>query len=500
MKKWSLGLGIIGFWAASIAFAEAPTAEVSAPPPTAVSSPEQTAEPAAASPTSGSKKKSAASSPQTKTADQTSHEASFQAPSQKDGNQSDLLAPNSSSEDFQAPLNKFGAVDANANVPYSLQVPTSSASSLIPSPIATASATWPNRVPAKPVLNAKSYILIDATSGQVIAEDKANERLPPASITKLMLLYVLDHSLANKEMTLDQTLTVPTVAWATGGSRMFLKPNEKVKLQDLIYGVIVDSGNDAAVTIATTVAGTQEAFVGMMNHQAKVLGLENTHYTDVMGLPAPGHFTTARDLAVLGSRLLKDYPQYSAWYGVKSFTYNGITQENFNKLLFIYPYAIGLKTGSTNSAGYSLVSAAEKPGNPMKLVAVVLGTGSRDNSANESKALLEYGFRNFQTALLYKNHEKVTVANVPNGENTSLPVGVNKDFYVTFPMNAQKQLVAQVELMPNLKAPIQAGDVLGTLVIKLDGKIATSTEVIALQDLKSQSFWQKIGRKMQHWI
>jgi D-alanyl-D-alanine carboxypeptidase (penicillin-binding protein 5/6) len=469
MKKWFLGLTVIGITTASIAIAQTETTPAAVH---ATVSPDQTA---------------------------SSNSSEETHPPASNGNAKSSLNSPSSEEEFKAPLNKLGAVDVNANVPYELQVPPSTSSTL-PEAMTTGSTTWPNRVPTQPILNAKSYILIDATSGQILAADKANDRLPPASITKLMLLYVLDHSLVNKDISLDQTLTVPTIAWATGGSRMFLKPNETVKLQDLISGIIVDSGNDAAVTVATTLAGTQEAFVAMMNHQAQLLGMDNTHYTDVMGLPAPGHYTTARDLAVLGSRLLKDYPQFSSWYSQKSFTYNGITQENFNKLLFIYPYAIGLKTGSTNSAGYSLVSAAQKPGNPMLLVAAVLGTGSRDNSANESKALLEYGFRNFETVELYKNQQKVTVASVPNGETTSIPVGVNKDFYVTFPAGSQKNLIAQVELIPNVTAPVQAGQILGNLVIKLDGKIATTTPVVALKDLNTASVWQKIGRKVQNWI
>jgi D-alanyl-D-alanine carboxypeptidase (penicillin-binding protein 5/6) len=403
------------------------------------------------------------------------------------------------SESASPPLNKYGAVDANANVPYEVQVPPIDPS-LAPAPLNTASNTWPNRVPKAPILKAKSYILIDATSGQIIAESQANDRLPPASITKLMLIYVLDHALAKKEFTLDQTLTVPTVAWATGGSRMFLKPNEKVKLQDLISGVIVDSGNDAAVTIATAVAGTQEAFVALMNEQAEVLGMDNTHYTDVMGLPAPAHYTTARDLAVLGAHLLQDYPQYVPWFGVKSFTYNGITQENFNKLLFIYPYAIGLKTGSTNTAGYSLVSAAQKPGNPMQLVGVVLGTGSRDNSANETKALLEYGFRNFETRKLYSEGQVVTTTPVLKGKALSIPVGVTKDFYVTLPMGAEKAVSAQAEITPQLTAPIHKGQTLGKLVIKLDGKVATETDLIALEEVGTQSIWQKMGRAVKRWL
>jgi D-alanyl-D-alanine carboxypeptidase (penicillin-binding protein 5/6) len=404
-----------------------------------------------------------------------------------------------STEIASPPLNKYGAVDANATVPYEAQVPPIDPS-LMPAALNTASNTWPNRVPNAPSLKAKSYILIDATSGQIIAESQANDRLPPASITKLMLVYVLDHALAKKEFTLDQTLTVPTVAWATGGSRMFLKPNEKVKLQDLISGVIVDSGNDAAVTIATAVAGTQEAFVALMNEQAQELGMDNTHYTDVMGLPAPAHYTTARDLAVLGAHLLQDYPQYASWFSVKSFTYNGITQENFNKLLFIYPYAIGLKTGSTNTAGYSLVSAAQKPGNPMQLIGVVLGTGSRDNSANESKALLEYGFRNFETRKLYSPGQEVTTTPVLNGKVLSVGAGVRKDFYVTLPKASEKAVVAQAEIAPQLTAPLHKGQWIGKLVVKLDGKVATETDLMALEDVGVQSIWQKMGRKIKSWV
>ncbi len=405
----------------------------------------------------------------------------------------------SEAETGQAPLNKYGAVDATANIPYDIQVPATPAS-FVPPNIVPANTAWETRVPKAPTLAAKSYMLIEANSAQILAAEHANDRLPPASITKLMLVYVLDHSLANKDISLDQILSVPTVAWATGGSRMFLKPNDKVSVEDLISGVVVDSGNDAAVTLATAIAGTQEAFVALMNHQAEVLGMSNTHFADVMGLPAPAHYTSARDLAVLGEHLLQDYPQYVSWFGVKSFTYNGISQENFNKLLFIYPYAIGLKTGSTTAAGYSLVSAAQKPGSPMQLVGVVLSSGSRDNSANESKALLEYGFRNFETEKLYSQGQPVTNTPVLNAQELSVPLGVSKDFYVTFPKGAEKSLVAQVAINPGLSAPIQKGQALGTLIITLDGKTLTTSPLVALKEDALQSIWQSIGRKLRSWV
>ncbi|NCX94419.1 MAG: D-alanyl-D-alanine carboxypeptidase [Gammaproteobacteria bacterium] len=367
-------------------------------------------------------------------------------------------------------------------------------------PVVSLQDEWPTLVPPAPQLSAKSYILVDVNSGQVLAAMNPNLRLPPASITKLMLAYILEHAVASGNPKLDDIVSVPEVAWATGGSRMFLKPGDKVKLQDLILGTIVDSGNDAAVTIATLLGGTQEAFVGMMNQRAQALGMTNTHFTDVMGLPAPDHYTSARDLGVLAQHVVAEYPQYLSWFGQKFFTYNGIKQANFNRLLFIYPYAQGLKTGSTDAAGYSLVSAAKDPDQNMQLVGVVLGAGSRDQSAEESKALLMYGFRFFKTQLLYRANQTVTEAKISHGAVPQVPVGVSQDFYISYPVSAQKDLKAQVQLNTTLNAPIKQGDVMGTLTITLQKKVLKTIPVVALKDVQEGSWWQSVSDKLSHWF
>ncbi|MDA7742567.1 D-alanyl-D-alanine carboxypeptidase, partial [Francisellaceae bacterium] len=260
----------------------------------------------------------------------------------------------------KAPLNKYGAVNVDAQVPVNIQVPTAPKNFKAPA-VHSAVSLWSNLVPAQPKLDIKSYLLMDAKTGHVIASDHANKRIAPASLTKLMLLYIVEQQLKNGTLTLNQKLTVPTVAWATGGSRMFLKPKTEVSVKELIKGVIVASGNDAAVTLAVNIAGTQSAFVGMMNIEAKKLGMTNTHFSDVMGLPAPNLYSSARDLAMLARHVVLDYPEYYHFFKVKYITYNGIKQPNFNKLLFIDQYADGLKTGSTKAAGYSLIGSEKRP-------------------------------------------------------------------------------------------------------------------------------------------
>ncbi len=397
------------------------------------------------------------------------------------------------------PLNSYGAVDMKANVPLSAQVPAKPTGFVDPvvTPLST---IFSKNVPIPPSLNSKSYLLMDANTGAVIATNNPNERLAPASLTKLMLLYIAEQELAQGQIHLDDMVTVQPVAWATGGSRMFLKPGAQVAVRDLISGIIVDSGNDAAVTLALHMAGTQDAMVNLMNQQAAQLGMTNTHFSDVMGLPAPNHYSTAYDFGLLASAIVTQYPQYLSWYGQKWFSYNGIKQPNFNKLLFIYPYAQGLKTGSTSSAGFSLVSAAKMPNNNMQLVGIVLNTPSGDDSAADSKALLTYGFNFFTTKKIYDAGQTLNSARVYFGQDKQTPVGLSSALNVTLPSSVTAELSAKLTLQPRLEAPITQNQTVGKIDILLNNQVIESVPAVALKANPSGSIWRRISDQISSWF
>ena len=260
--------------------------------------------------------------------------------------------------------------------------------------------------PAAPALNAKAYILIDVNSGKIIAEKNSEERLPPASLTKMMTLYVVSNALHHEQIHLNDSVRVSREAWKIGGSRMFIKEGQQVSVEDLLKGIIVDSGNDACVAMAEHIGGTENAFTDIMNQQAQNLGMTNSHFTDSTGLPDSNLYTTAKDLAILGRALVTDFPQYYSWYKQKWFTYNGIRQPNRNRLLWRDNQVDGLKTGHTAEAGFCLVSSAKRDN--MRLLAVVLGEPNDSSRADDSEKLLNYGFRFFETHQLYKSGQSIT--------------------------------------------------------------------------------------------
>ena len=397
--------------------------------------------------------------------------------------------------DAKPPLNKYGAVDVNTNVPLNVQVPPAVAAKP-QAKLATMASQWPNQVPPQPELKLASYILMSAKTGKVLAAYNANKPLPPASLTKLMLMYIVQQQIAAKLIQLDDKFTVPTAAWATGGSRMFLQPKEQVSVRNLISGVLVDSGNDAAVTLATNIAGTQGAFTDMMNQRAKNLGMTNTHFTDIMGLPAPAHYSTAYDMAKLGRAIVSEYPQDLSWYAQKWFSFNGIKQPNFNKLLFIYQYADGLKTGSTKAAGYSLVSTAKMPNNNMRLIGVVMGASSANASATASKALLSYGFRNFTTQTFYPAHKTLTEAKIFMGNKPSFPVGTEQALTLTYPKAIANKIKAKLVLKSPIEAPITKGTSVGSIIVSYKGKTITTAPAYALSSVAKGNIWQRFKSKI----
>lgn len=384
-----------------------------------------------------------------------------------------------SDKQYSPPLNKFGAVDVKAHVPLAEQVTPKPAGFTDPV-LDPLTKRWPETIASPPELNVASYILMSATTGSILAAYNANKRLPPASITKLMLIYIVAQDIQNGSLKLDDVVKVPEVAWATGGSRMFLKPNMKVSVKQLIQGILVDSGNDATVTLAMHIAGTQSAFVDMMNRQAKLLGLVNTHFTDVMGLPAPAHYSSARDLAILARAIVTQYPQYQSWFSQKSFTFNNIKQYNYNKLLFIYPDADGLKTGSTNSAGFSLVGTAKQPDNPMRLISVVLNAPNAQASATDSKTLLIYGFRSFKDVTLYPSRSTLQKLRVYGGKHKMVDVGVEKKLVVTIPKQSNMKPKTHLVLNDGIHVPIKMNQVVGKVEVTLDDTVIKTVPAVSL--------------------
>jgi D-alanyl-D-alanine carboxypeptidase (penicillin-binding protein 5/6) len=314
--------------------------------------------------------------------------------------------------------------------------------------------------------------------------------MAPASLTKLMTLYVVSNALKNGQIHLDDQVRVSKKAWQTGGSRMFIQVNTLVSVQDLLKGVIVDSGNDATVALAEYVAGSEDAFVNLMNQQAQQLGMNNSHFTDCNGLPDPNHYSSPRDFAILARHIVNDFPEYYPWYSQKSFTYNNITQSNRNRLLWAYPYADGLKTGHTDDAGYCLVGSAKKDG--MRLISVVMHAPSDHLRAEDSMSLLTYGFRFYKTYKLYTAGETIIDARVWKGQASRIPVGVMQNVYVTLPIGQYEKLQAATALNTPLNAPITKGATVGELKLTLDNKPVMQLPLVALQDNPKGSLWSRM--------
>lgn len=345
-------------------------------------------------------------------------------------------------------------------------------------------------IPASPKIAANSYLLQDFNSGKILAEKNADELLPPASLTKIMTVYVVFHELRNGHLTLDEMATISEKAWQTPGSRMFVEVNKQVKIEDLLKGVIIQSGNDASVALAEHVAGDESTFAALMNQHAQRLGMKNTHFNNSTGLPHPDHLTTARDLAILTRALIKEFPEYYQWDSEKEFTYNGITQQNRNKLLWRDESVDGVKTGHTEEAGYCLVASAQRDN--MRLVSVVMGTASENARANETQSLLNYGFRFFETFLLYKGNEVLTETRVWKGSEKNLPLGLAEDFYVTIPRHHYNDLKAVMSTQKKISAPIKKGETVGSVNVALAGQTIAEKPLIALKPMEKGNVFRRI--------
>ncbi|MXR36981.1 D-alanyl-D-alanine carboxypeptidase family protein [Craterilacuibacter sinensis] len=345
-------------------------------------------------------------------------------------------------------------------------------------------------VPPVPAIAGKAYYLTDFHSGETIASLNPDQRIEPASLTKLMTAYLTFKALKEKRLTLDQTLTVSQQGWKTEGSRMFLDPKVPAKVDDLIKGMIVQSGNDACVTLSEAIAGSEEVFAQLMTAEAKRLGMKDTNFQNSTGLPGDAHYTTAHDLGVLATSIIRDFPQFYQIYSMKSFTYNGITQPNRNLLLYRDPNVDGMKTGFTNSAGYNLIASSHRDGR--RVVSVVVGTASPEARAVESSKLLNYGLQFFETPKLYEADKAVSEVSVYKGEDSKLAIGFNHNVYATVAKGQTSKLKADLTTMQPVIAPIKKGQTVGKLVVSLDGKVVHEEPVVALKDVAEGGFFSRL--------
>ena len=344
----------------------------------------------------------------------------------------------------------------------------------------------PSLIPAPPQIAAKSWILMDADSGEIITEHNADERLPPASLTKLMTSYVLSYWLENGQVTNDDMVTISNNAWAQnpvfkGSSLMWIEVGKQVALGDLHRGIVVSSGNDATVAVAEYIAGSEKSFAEVMNQHAYQLGMKNTHFVNSHGLPHEDHYSSARDMALLAKGILQ-YPKAYALYSEKEYTYNGIRQTNRNRLLWSDPSVDGLKTGHTEAAGYCLVSSAEREG--MRLISVVMGAKSESARERETQRLLAYGFRFFETHHLYTAGTELSTSRVWKGAADAVSLGVKDEVYLTIPRGKHNDLEATLSVDEVMTAPVSEGQEYGELVVSLEGEELVRAPLVALQNVE----------------
>lgn len=358
----------------------------------------------------------------------------------------------------------------------------------------------PVAIPDAPKFPVKSAILIEHSTGQVLADQDANARVEPASITKVMAAYVLFHELRAGRLTLEQEVRVSENAWkrGLGGSRMFVKANSSVPAKDLLLGLIVQSGNDATIALAEHVAGTEEAFVQQMNAWAKRLGMNDSNFTNSPGLPDPEHYSTAHDIARLSRAMIDEFPEYYTWYATPEYTYNGIRQYNRNALLRRDESVDGIKTGHTSAAGYCLASSAKR--GDMRLIAVIMGSKSEQTRAQESQALLNYGFRFFEAHKLYSAGQTLAEPKLWKGESETVPLGIAEDLLVVIPRGQYDKLKAHMSVPSLLIAPIESGRALGKVEVSLQGKAVAERPLVALQAGPEGGLWRRMADGFWLWF
>jgi D-alanyl-D-alanine carboxypeptidase (penicillin-binding protein 5/6) len=353
-------------------------------------------------------------------------------------------------------------------------------------------------IPQAPIIGAKSYLLIDGNTGAELAALKPDQRLAPASLTKLMTAYAVFRALDEGQIALDDLVTVSEKAWRTQGSRMFIEVGSRVSVEQLLLGMIVQSGNDASVALAEHTAGTESVFAQVMNQYAAQLGMTASNFKNTTGLPDADHYSSARDVAILARAIIKEFPQYYDWYSVKSYKYNDIEQQNRNALLFRDESVDGMKTGRTDEAGYCLVSSAERDG--MRIISVVLGTASAKSRTDGSQALLNFGFRFFETRLLYRAGEEVASARIWKAQKETTPLGLPDDLYVTIPRGSFEKVDSELNMPATLIGPVAEGQPLADLSVSLNGNELINMPLRALESNPDGSFWQRTRDGVKLWF
>ncbi|MCH1448661.1 MAG: D-alanyl-D-alanine carboxypeptidase [Litoricolaceae bacterium] len=347
-------------------------------------------------------------------------------------------------------------------------------------------------IPAAPKLQASGYLLVDATNGEILVEYNAEEPLPPASLTKMMTAYIAEREITEGRLSFDDQVPVSVKAWKTGGSRMFIREGTEVRLEDLLRGIIIQSGNDASVAVAEYIAGSEDVFADVMNQTAISLGMTNTQFKNATGLPEDGHYTTAKDLSVLAARIIQDFPDTYPIYQEKNFTYNGIKQANRNSLLFRDPSVDGLKTGHTEEAGYCLVASAERDG--FRLISVVMGTASEKAREQETTKLLQYGFRYFSGKTVFAAGEPLpeSARKVWFGEMESVDLAPTEPLYVTLPLGRESAIQATLDAPDTLDAPLEAGTVVGTVKIMLGERVLAESPVAVAEAVPEGGLFKRL--------
>ena len=347
-------------------------------------------------------------------------------------------------------------------------------------------------IPAAPKLQASGYLLVDATNGEILVEHNAEEPLPPASLTKMMTAYIAEREITEGRMSFDDQVPVSVKAWKTGGSRMFIREGTEVRLEDLLRGIIIQSGNDASVAVAEYIAGSEDVFADVMNQTAISLGMTNTQFKNATGLPQEGHYTTAKDLSILAARIIQDFPDTYPIYEEKNFTYNGIKQANRNSLLFRDPSVDGLKTGHTEEAGYCLVASAERDG--FRLISVVMGTASEKAREQETTKLLQYGFRYFSGKTVFAASEPLpeSARKVWFGEMESVDLAPTEPLYVTLPLGRESAIQATLDAPDTLDAPLEAGAVVGTVKIMLGERVLAESPVAVAEAVPEGGLFKRL--------
>jgi D-alanyl-D-alanine carboxypeptidase (penicillin-binding protein 5/6) len=353
-------------------------------------------------------------------------------------------------------------------------------------------------IPTAPAVEARSYILVDYHTGKVLAEQEATERMEPASLTKLMTAYITFKELATGTLKLEEPVIVSERAWRSEGSRTFIELGKPVSVELLILGMIVQSGNDATIALAERMGGTEDAFVQLMNAEAKRLGLSGTHFVNSSGLPDPNHYTTARDMSLLAIAMIRDFPQYYKYYSVREFEYNGIKQQNRNGLLGRDPSVDGLKTGHTDSAGYCLVTSALRDG--MRLVSVVLGSKSMKGREGASAALLNYGFTFYDTKLVVKGGTRLATTKVWKAETSPVDVDIRDDLYITLPRSEANDVKTAVEVQPRLIAPLARDADVGQLRVFTRSQTVATLPVHPVNDVAAGGWWRRMIDTIHLWF